>query len=261
MIELLLLPLLVGCMVALISAPLGAFVMWNRLVYFGDTLAHSALLGVAFALLFSVAPSIGISLACIAIAVLLWLLQKRSDLANDSLLGIISHSSLALGLVCVSVLSDTRIDLHAYLFGDLLTVTYQDLVLITIIGIVIFGGLIFTWRGLLMMTIDKQLAQVEGIHVERLRLLLMVFIALLIGIAMKVVGILLITALLIIPAASARKITRSPEAMVFVASLIALSSVCLGLMTSFFLDTPPGASIVLSGTVFFIVVQSLGKQA
>ncbi len=260
MIELLLLPLLVGCLVALISAPLGAFVMWNRLVYFGDTLAHSALLGVAFALLFSLTPSVGIALSCIVIAVLLWLLQKRSRLANDSLLGIISHSSLALGLVCVSLMADTRIDLHAYLFGDLLTVTMHDAATIAAIAVIIFIGVGLTWRGLLMMTIDQHLAQVEGVQVERLRLLLMVFIALLIGIAMKVVGILLITALLIIPAASARKVTRSPEAMVIVAALIALSSVCLGLAASYFFDTPPGASIVLSGTCFFITTQCLAKR-
>lgn len=253
MIELLLLPFFVGCIVAMAAAPLGAFVMWNRLVYFGETLAHSALLGVAFAIIINIHPAAGIAFASLSIAFILWLMQSQTTLANDTLLGIISHSALALGLVGISLLSDARVDLYAYLFGDLLTVTTVDLLLILGTAISIFICLIIFWRPLLMITIDKNLAQVEGIRVEQTRLILMILIALLIGIAMKVVGILLITALLIIPVATARKLARSPEALVICAAIIGVCAVGVGLISSYYFDTPPGASIVLSSTVFFIV--------
>lgn len=260
MIELLLLPVIVGWIVALVAAPLGAFVVWNRLVYFGDTLAHSALLGVSLSFMIAISPTLGILFSSIVVAIVLWFMQSRSGLANDSLLGIISHSALALGLVSISFLSDQRIDLYSYLFGDLLTVTLVDLFVIGLTGVLIVTTLIIFWRKLLMITVDQNLAKVEGIAVDKIRLLLMLLIALLIGLAMKVVGILLITALLIIPASTARRISGSPEAMIVIAALLASASVFAGLTTSYFFNTPPGASIVLSNTVFFIFSHLLKKR-
>lgn len=260
MIDLLFFPIIAGCIVAAIAAPLGAFVMWNRMVYFGDTLAHCALLGVAFAFALTIHSAVAIVLVCVGIAITLWVLQNSTMLANDTLLGIISHSALALGLVAVSLLSEARIDLYAYLFGDLLTVVGYDLIIIASSAILIAIGLFIYWRQFLMMTIDEGLAKVEGVNVKKVRLILMIMIALLIGIAMKVVGILLITALLIIPAATARNVARSPEALVFFAGALGIASIFSGLSASFYLDTPPGASIVISNTAFFIIVQLFSRR-
>ena len=252
----LLLTLISGSVIALTAGPLGAFVVWRRMAYFGDTLAHSALLGVAFGIVLNISPVIGIVLASSAIALLLWWMQKSTTLANDSLLGILSHSALALGLVCVGLFSNSRIDLYGYLFGDLLTVNMQDIAVVCAAASVILGLVCFFWRSLLMIAIDESLAKVEGLAVEKLRLMLMLLMALLIAIAMKAVGILLITALLIIPPAAARKLTSSPEAMAICAACIGVASVWLGLAASYFLDTAPGPSIVIASTIAFIITSA-----
>ncbi len=251
MIDFLVLALLAGVGVAIIAGPLGAFTVWRRMAYFGDTLAHSALLGISLGLFLEINVNLGIILACSLIAFMLSTLQSRSRLAIDSLLGILSHSSLALGLVCISFFSDTRVDIYSYLFGDLLTVTVQEVVMIYIVGLISLGILVYFWRSLLIVAIDEDMAKVEGNPVEFLRLLLMLLMAVVIAVAMKVVGVLLITALLIIPAAASRRLSSSPEAMAIMATIIAMLSVILGLAASWFIDSPAGPSIVLGATMLF----------
>jgi zinc transport system permease protein len=246
------LALLAGIAVALVSGPLGAFAVWRRMAYFGDTLAHSALLGITFGLLLGVNLNFAVAIGCLLLALILVALQHNRFIATDTLLGILSHSTLALGLVCVSLFSGTRIDLLAYLFGDILSVNVEDVVTIWAISLAVIGALIFIWRPLLAITVHEELAQVEGVSVVKVRTALMLLMALVIAIAMKVVGVLLITALLIIPAAASRRLTHTPEAMAIVASLLGCLSVSLGLMASFYWDSPAGPSVVLAATLLFI---------
>lgn len=252
MFELLLLPLLAGLMVALVAGPLGAFTVWRGMAYFGDTLAHSALLGVAAALILDVNVQFGILFCCLAIALLLLVLQNQSSMSADSILGILSHSALALGLVVVSILPGNRVDLFAYLFGDLLTVNVKELWLIFILVAVALAVIFYLWRDLLMLAVDEELAQAEGRKVQVLRLVLVVLMALVVAVAMKTVGILLITALLIIPAAAAQRVTRSPEAMAICASLLGMLAVLGGLYFSARFDTASGPSIVVFAAATFI---------
>jgi zinc transport system permease protein len=247
-----------GLMVATVAGPLGTLVVWQRLAYFGDTLAHSALLGTALGLMLSIDPwwtVLGIS---ILVGSLLALLQNRPQLSADSLLGIISHGSLALGLVAIS-LSGIRVDLNGYLFGDLLAVTRNDLALITAVGAAIVALLTHYWDPLLAITVHAELAAVEGLPVARLRLLQLMLLALLVAVAMKVVGVLLVTALLIIPANIARPWARSPEHMALLAALFGGVVVLLGIAMSMWLDTPTGASVVLSAACAFAVSLGLRK--
>jgi zinc transport system permease protein len=250
--DFLLLALLAGMAVALVAGPLGAFAVWRRMAYFGDTLAHSALLGITFGLLLGVNLNFAVAIGCLLLALILVALQHNRFLATDTLLGILSHSTLALGLVCVSLFSGTRIDLLAYLFGDILSVSATDVITIWFISLAVIGALIFIWRPLLAITVHEELAQVEGVAVVKVRTALMLLMALVIAIAMKVVGVLLITALLIIPAAASRRLTHTPETMAIVASLLGCVSVGLGLMASFYWDSPAGPSIVLAATLIFI---------
>ncbi len=243
--------LLVGIAVALVAGPLGAFAVWRRMAYFGDTLAHSALLGITFGLLLGINLNLAVALGCLLLALVLVALQNNRFLATDTLLGILSHSTLALGLVCVSMFSDTRIDLLAYLFGDILSVNSLDVITIWIISISVIIALTWLWRPLLAITVHEELAQVEGIAVTKVRTALMLLMALVIAIAMKVVGVLLITALLIIPAAASRRLTHTPEAMAIVASGLGCIAVSLGLTASFYWDSPAGPSIVLAATGLF----------
>ena len=251
--DFLLLALLAGLGVALMAGPLGSFAVWRRMAYFGDTLAHSALLGVTFGLLLQINLNIAVALGCLVLALLLVALQQNRFLATDTLLGILSHSTLALGLVTVSLFSDNRVDLLAYLFGDILSVTLTDVMTVWIIAAVVIGLLLRIWRPLLAITVHEELARVEGIPVTAVRTGLMLLMALVIAIAMKVVGVLLITALLIIPAAASRRLTHTPEHMAVGASLLAGLAVALGLAASLWWDSPPGPSIVLAATVFFIL--------
>jgi len=251
--DFLLYALLAGIAVALVAGPLGSFAVWRRMAYFGDTLAHSALLGITFGLLLGINLNLAVAVGCLLLALILVAMQNNRFLATDTLLGILSHSTLALGLVCVSLFSNTRIDLLAYLFGDILSVNKLDLITMWLISLVVIGALVWLWRPLLAITVHEELAQVEGIPVNKVRTALMLLMALVIAIAMKVVGVLLITALLIIPAAASRRLTHTPETMAVVASILGATAVSLGLGASYLWDSPAGPSIVLAATILFIL--------
>ena len=246
--------LLGGLGVALIAGPLGCFVVWRRMAYFGDTLAHSALLGIALSFLISVPLNLGVITTSVILAIALMLFSRNKTLATDTLLGILAHSALAIGLVALSFMPDVRIDLTGLLFGDLLAMNRNDLLWIYGGAALILTLLTVLWRGLLMSTIHEELARVEGVPVERLRLLLMLMFALVIAVAMKMVGVLLITALLIIPAATARRLASTPEQMAAMAVVFGFIAVAGGLSMSWHLDTPAGPSVVVTAFVTFLVV-------
>ncbi|WP_461481118.1 zinc ABC transporter permease subunit ZnuB [Porticoccus sp.] len=251
MIEVLLYALFAGLGVAVVTGPLGAFIVWRRMAYFGDTLAHSSLLGVALALLFSLNPTISVVAICLLLALILVSLQQQQTLASDTLLGILSHTSLAIGLVAMALMPSVRVDLLSLLFGDLLTVTGRDVLTIYVVGAIAIALLIRLWKPLLAITIHEELARVEGVPVTAVRTALMLIVALEIAIAMKVVGVLLITALLVIPAATARRFAHTPEQMAIFASGVGCLAVLMGLSASWFMDTPAGPSIVLSAGILF----------
>ncbi|WP_282610048.1 metal ABC transporter permease [Pelagibius sp. Alg239-R121] len=257
--------LVAGVGLAIIVGPLGCFIVWRRMAYFGDTMAHSALLGVALAYLFDINLIVGVFLVAALVSLALLLLQKRGALSTDALLGILSHSTLALGLVMVAFMTWVRIDLMGFLFGDILAVSRQDIVFIYLGGALILGLLIWLWRPLLAATVNAEIAEAEGLRPELSRLIFMLLMASVIAIAMKIVGILLITALLIIPAATARRFAMTPEQMAMMASAIGALSVIGGLFGSLRFDTPSGPSIVVAALVFFLLsllhVRGLKKHA
>ena len=244
-----------GIALALVVGPLGSVVVWRRMAYFGDTLAHAALLGVALAIAAEQLPMAGVVLIGTLIAVLLFWLEKQRDLSTDTLLGILSHSALALGLIVLSVIQAQgfNINLMSYLFGDMLAVGPFDLVLMygsVVIILLVFSQIL---SPLISISINEELARVDGIAVEKIRFIFMILLALVIAVALKVVGILLITALLIIPAATARLYSKSPKQMVLVSVLIAIVAVVSGLFVSLSWDFPTGPAIVVSASLLFFV--------
>lgn len=245
--------ILAGVGVALVAGPLGCFIVWRRLAYFGDTLSHSALLGVALALLFEVNITFAVFGVAAAVALSLLLLQKRATLSSDSLLGLLSHSSLALGLVVLAFMTWVRVDLMGFLFGDILAVSATDIAIIYGGGIVILLVLILIWRPLFAATVSTDLAEAEGLRPQRANVIFMLLMALVIAIAMKIVGVLLITALLIIPAATARRFARGPEQMAILAAAIGAAAVIAGLFGSLEWDTPSGPSIVVAALGLFLI--------
>ncbi|MGK2889214.1 MAG: zinc ABC transporter permease subunit ZnuB [Candidatus Malihini olakiniferum] len=257
MIDILLPGWLAGIFLACAAGPLGSFVVWRRMSYFGDTLAHTSLLGVAIGFLLDINVYYAVILVTLLLAIGLVWLERRPYLAIDTLLGIMAHSALSLGLVVVSLMNNIRVDLMAYLFGDLLSVTTQDLWLIGPGVLVVITMICWQWRLLLSMTISQELAHVDGVNLQRTRLILMLVTALTIGLAMKFVGALIITSLLIIPAATARRFARTPEQMAGLAVILGMFAVTGGLIFSALYNTPAGPSVVLCASFLFML--SLGS--
>jgi zinc transport system permease protein len=255
--------LLAGVGVAITAGPLGCFVVWRRMAYFGDTMAHSALLGVALSLFFQVNLLLCVFGVAVVVSLLLLALQRLRSLSADALLGILSHSALAIGLVLVAFMAWVRIDLIAFLFGDILAVTPSDLALIWGGGALVLLGVALMWQPLIASTVSEEVAEAEGMKPARTRLFFMLLMALVIAIAMKIVGIMLITSLLIIPAATARRFSASPEWMAVFASLIGAVAVVGGLFGSLHYDTPSGPSIVVAALLLFVLslLPGFGKSA
>lgn len=243
-----------GVGVALVAGPLGVFVVWRRMAYFGAAMAHSALLGVALGFLLAVDLNLAVIVVCIALALLLVALQRQQALATDTLLGILAHGALAVGLVVLAFVETLRVDLMSYLFGDVLAVTSHDLAWIYGGGAVVLIALAAIWRPLLAATVHEELAEVEGVRVGAVRLAFMLLLAVVIAVGLKVVGILLVTSLLIVPAAAARWLARTPEQMALWASAIGAVAVIAGLGGSLAWDTPAGASIVVAAMALFALV-------
>lgn len=244
--------LVAGIGIAILAGPLGCFVVWRRMAYFGDTMAHSALLGVALSLLMDVSLTAGVFGVAVAAALALVALQTRNALPADTLLGILSHSTLALGIVTVAAVSWIRVDLMSFLFGDILSVSRADIAVIYGAGALLLVVLWLIWRPLLASTLSAELAQAEGLHPQRTRLVFMLLMACVIAVAMKIIGILLITSLLIIPAATARRFAATPEQMAVLASLAGVLSVAGGIYGSVTFDTPSGPSIVVMALLLFL---------
>ena len=249
-----------GIGIALISGPVGCFVVWRRMAYFGATLAHAALLGVALGLALRIDLHLGVLATGVLVSGALYVLDRHPELASDTLLGILAHSSLAVGLVLVSFMDTVRLDLTGYLFGDVLSIQRRELAWIGAGGSLCLGVLAWLWRPLLAMTVHEDLARVEGVPVDRINWAFLGLIALTVAVMMKVVGLLLVTSLLIIPAATSRRFAANPEMMAILGSIIGCLAVVGGLYGSFTWDTPAGPSVVVAACLLFIFSFLLPKR-
>ena len=253
--------LVAGIGVAIVTGPLGCFVIWRRLSYFGDTIEHSALLGVtlAYTMEFNIALSVFIISSLIAL--ILIQLQKKTNLPGDALLGLLAHSSLAIGLVVIGFLTFIRFDIMGLLFGDILAVTVDDLLIIWIGGPLILLIIKIIWKHLFASTVNYELAEAEGLNHDRAKAIFTILIAGIIAISIKMVGLLLITGMLIIPAAMARNISTSPQRMVIYSVLGGLLSVIIGLFSSLEFNTSSGPSIITAALFLFILSLLSIKQS
>ncbi len=245
--------MLAGLAIASVAGPVGCFIVWRRMAYFGETLAHAGLFGVGLGLLLGFSLTLGAAAAGVAVALLLMLLRNQRVLATDTLLGILSHASLALGIFTVGMVTGAAGDHLDLLFGDILTVSWQDVSVVWAGAAVVLLVLGLLWRDLIAMAVHEDLAQAEGVKVKRVELGFVVLIALITAVAMKIVGLLLITALLVIPAAAARRLSNSPETMALAAAVLACLSVVLGLLLSAYANAITGPAIVLSAAALFVL--------
>ena len=249
---------LAGLGLALATGPLGSFVIWRRMAYFGDATAHAAILGVALALAFHLPVAAGTLIVALTMALTVSTLAAKGW-AMDTTLGVLAHSALAFGLVAISYVPNVRADLSSYLFGDILAVTKADLGFIWGGAALVVALLAWRWQALLTATLNEDLAHASGLNPDRERLVLTLALALVVAVALKVVGALLIAAMLIIPAAAARGIARTPEAMAGFAVLIGAGASLVGLQLSLWQDTPAGPSIVSAAALIFAASAVLGR--
>ncbi len=252
--------ILAGVLVALLAAPFGCFIVWRKMAYFGDTMAHSALLGITIALLLDININIGVFVIAVVTALSMVVLQRRTDLSNDTLLGILSHSSLALGLLAIGLLTSNNVDILSYLFGDVLAVGKQDILIIAATTVAALVILITIWKPLLASTVNEELAVAEGSRPGRVQLLYLLLLAAVMAVTVRIIGVLLITALLVIPAATARRFATSPESMAIFAALIGAIAVVAGLAASLQWDTAAGPSIVAATLIMFLLSSLLPRR-
>ena len=253
--------LIAGIGLAFIAGPIGCFIVWRRMAYFGETLAHSALMGVGLGLFAGIDVTLGVIAATMAVAVALLLLRSQRELSSDTLLGILSQTTLALGLIVASLMTWVRFDLLSLLFGDVLTVSTRDVILVWAGGAAVLAVLAWLWRDLLALTVHEELAKAEGVDTRYVEVAFVLLIAFVIAAAMKIVGILLITALLIVPAAAARRLARTPEAMALIASAIGALAVVAGLLLSGLIDSPSGPSIVVMAGLAFVLTLAVPRTS
>lgn len=253
LLNFLIIPWIAGIGLSFITSGMGCILVWRRLSFFGDALAHSTLLGVAFSLILNISIFWGIVGICIVMGLVLGNLPKQSRIGSDTWLAILSYGSLALGMICIGKVPGMRIDPSSYLFGDILTLVSQDIVVIFSVALLTIIFLKYHWRSLILMTLNIDLAQAEGVKVFRLQRQLTFMLAITVAACLKFIGALLVPALLIIPAATASYRSRSPKIMVILSFFITLISTSLGLLLSVYFNTPSGPMIVVVSLILFFL--------
>jgi zinc transport system permease protein len=242
-----------GLALALVAAPLGCFVVWRRMAYFGETIAQGGLIGVGLGMAFAVEPTASVLVLAVGMAALLLALGRQSRVPLDSVLGVLAHAALALGIVLTAFIRGPTVDLVAALFGDIYAVSDADLRWIIGAGVLTLIVLVRIWRPLLSLSVHPDLAAAEGVPVERIKTIFVLLLAVVVAVSLKVVGALLAIAFLIIPAAAARPFSETPEQMAFLATIFAALAVAFGLFVSVSIDVPGGPSIVLVLSAMFAV--------
>ena len=244
--------ILAGIAVALISGLVGCFVVWRRMSYYGESIAHSSLLGVGLGILMGIGINLGVIFTCLLFGILFLWLQQSKVLSSDTLLGVLAHLALSVGVIVISM-NRVKIDIHSFLFGDILTVTQNDLWGMYLAVLVVVIIICLNWSSLLLVTIDEDLAKAEGVTPLFINLLLTSILTIVVAVSIQIIGLLLITSMLIIPAAASRRLVNSPETMAVVATVIGILSVIIGIFLSVEIDAPSGPSIVVVSAVLFFL--------
>jgi zinc transport system permease protein len=235
-----------GVGLALVAAPLGCIIVWRRMAYVGETLAQASLLGVALGLALNIDLTLSIVIAAVATALILIAFGRQKLLALDSVLGLMHHAALALGVIAIALLKGPSIDLMSYLFGDVFAVTNRDLAWVFGGGAVVLALTLYLWRPLVRLSLHEDLATAEGVDPQWNKAVFDLLLAVTIAVAMKIVGVLLVMAFLIVPAVAARPLASTPERMAIIAAVIGVISVFVGLGLSLYTDAPGGPSVVLA---------------
>jgi zinc transport system permease protein len=248
-----------GLIMVVIAAPMGCLMVWQRLAFLSDTLGHAAVMGVGLGLLLEVTPVFGVLAVALLIVFSLNRVNSFNSALSETTLAIISHTGLAGGIILVGLLPAQSVNLEAILFGDLLATTSADLIRLLITTVVLLLLLLHHWRSFVAVSVSREIAQAEGIEVRKVQFLMYIMIALLVAVMMKVMGVLLIAAMLVIPTTSARLFSRSPEQMVAVSAFYGLGALVGGISSSFQFDWQTGPAIVVSATMLLLITLAITR--
>lgn len=250
-----------AALLPMLSGPLGCLVVWRRLAYFGDALAHGGLFGIALGTWLSISEHATTFIISIAFAAFMTVLMRRGTLASDTLLGILAHSAMAIGIVSLALLDEPLAHMHEALLGHITSLTSADLMVLAMATLIVWAALYRVWPALVLLCLHEDLARAEGIKRDHMHLLIMVLMSLSVAVGVKLVGVLLMTSFLIIPAATARQFASSPGQMVRLSLLFGLSATLLGLALSLMSALPPGpAMVAISSLQFVLVYLCSGKK-
>lgn len=256
LVELLTLPfmqraLVGGVLLAVLLASLGVIATLRRMAFFGEGIAHASLAGLAIAVLTGLAP-LPIAVAwALLVALVIFILEKRTTLPRDTVIGILFTASMSLGVVLMSFMHGYQPELLTFLFGSILAVDTMDILFIAIATAIILTGLAANARSLVLVSLNEDSARVAGIRADVVTLLLYFALAVAMVLGVHMLGIILVSALLVIPAATARLLAPSLRAYVLLANIVSVLAVLAGLVISYFYDLPSGATIVLVATALF----------
>ena len=245
--------IIAGLLMGLTLSLLGVFVVLRRSAFFGDAVAHFAFAGVALGFLFAINPIVAAIFVSAFLALGMGYLKNHAPLQSlDTIIGIFFSGAAALGIFVIGLLKGYRADLFQFLFGDIIAISSQDVLTALIISILIIVVFVFAWKPLFKMTFNREVAQISGVKVHMYEYLFLALLAIVTAMSIKVVGIILVPALLVIPAAAAKNISRSLHQMIAYSLIVGVLSVTGGLIGSFYFNTASGATIVLASIVCFV---------
>jgi zinc transport system permease protein len=248
---------LAGMILGLLLACLGVYVTLRRMAFFGDGIAHASLAGIAIALLAGIAPLPTALAWALFIAIFI---ERKVRISSDSLIGILFTASMALGVILMRFTQGYQPDLVSYLFGSILSIQTVDLFVIFLVTAGILAWIAISFRSLTSMSLSEEQASVNGVNTTLQSLLLYIALALATVLGVKILGIILVSALLILPSATSRLLTRSFKSFFFVSILLAETAILVGLTSSYFLDLPSGAAVILVGTILFFLAIFFRKK-
>lgn len=248
-----------GLVLAPLLAILGSFVTLRKMSFFADGIAHASLLGVALSILAGIAPFGGALVMGVVFGVFIFLLERYTSVASDAVIGIIFTTGLALGIVIISLTPGYQPDLISFLFGNILAVTWSHVWMIVFLSIGILSTIFFLFKKLTLTSLSAELAWTSGVSTDRVNFIFYILLSVAVVLGVKLLGIILVSALIITPSVTAKILTRSFYSYISWSVIFVLAAFIGGLFISYYLDLPSGASIVLTSTSIFIIVMSSSR--
>jgi len=253
--------LIAGVILALVFALLGVYVTLRQMAFWGEGIAHASLAGIALALLVGGSPLFFALIVAVIFAVSMFLLERKTKLSNDALIGVLFTSFMALGIVLLSLQKQYQPELLSYLFGNILTISTSDVYIISIVGLLIVSILLLAHRHLSLLMLDKTSAYLAGVKTETLELLFYIILAMAVVLGVKMLGVVLVSALLIIPPSIAKILARSYRSLRILSVVFAELIVIIGFFISLSLNVPSGPAIILTGSVLFLLATLITRKS